>query len=87
MKYTETRKLFAYDLRALCIRNNWFTRADCQQYDEFLSRASALANVTTDDLAALAEIVSEYSDTDGAEIEDIMFDLAAACTVHFSRLS
>lgn len=81
----ETRTLSYFDLRTLCIRNQWFTHADCRQYDDFLSKADKLENVTMDDLAELAADVMKWSDTDGAELEDIMDELASACTVHLSQ--
>ena len=83
--YTETRTISYFDLRSLCIRNQWFTHADCQQYDAFLSKAYKLENITTDDLVELATDVMEWSDTDDAECEDIMWEIANACNVCFRR--
>lgn len=84
-RYTETRTITCEDLRALCIRRNWFTGADCEEYDEFLSKAASMENITTEDLADLAAVVEQYSDTDGMEREDIMWELNRACNVSFSR--
>ena len=83
--YSETRTISYFDLRNLCIINNWFTHADCRQYDEFLTKAGNLKNITTDDLVELATDVMEWNDTDGAECEDIMWELAHACNVCFRR--
>lgn len=84
-RFTETRTITCEDLRNLCIRRNWFTGADCEEYDEFLSRAARMQNITTEDLADLAAVVEQYSDTDGMDTEDIMWELNRACNVCFSR--
>ena len=84
-RYTETRTITVWDLRDLCIRRNWFTGADCEEYDEFLTKAASMENITTEDLADLAAVVEQYSDTDGMDIESIMWELNRSCNVRFTR--
>ena len=81
--YSEKRTISYYNLCTLCITNHWFTRANCQQYDEFLTKAAKLENITTDDLVELATDVMEWSDVNGAECEDIMWEINKACNFHF----
>ena len=69
--YTETRQISSYDLRGICIRENWFTAGDNEEYAELLNTADALENVTTDDLVELASMICEH--TAGASVQDDEF--------------
>lgn len=82
-RYTETRTITVYDLQNLCIRRHWFTRADCEEYGEFLTNAADIENITTQDLANMAAVVERYSDTDGMDTASIMWELNEACNVIF----
>lgn len=80
--YTEIRRTSADQMRALCIAQSWFTLASNKEYGQFLEKADALENITTDDLVELATDVKEWSDTD-MEIENIMWYIAKSCYVFF----
>ena len=86
-KITETRRMSGFDLRSLCIRNNWFTCGDCEAYDKFLNLSgNNEKNITTADIYEMAQVVERYSSRDALaemEITDIMFYLAEICTTTF----
>ena len=87
--YTETRTISYFDLRSTCIRENWFTRGTCKEYNDLLTKADELENVTTDDLVELATIICEHSECPGMLDDEffcnVMFILANdACVSTFS---
>lgn len=83
--YTEERKMFADDLRRLCIRNNWFTRGNNDEYNTFLNMAKK-ENITTDDIVELAEQIIEHSNlAEGETMTNIMFELASICHSLFAK--
>ena len=84
MKIKETRKISALDLRKLCIERNWYTRGDCEEYENLLfNLADSKENITTEDIVAIAEDIMEHSDIDGEETEDICFSVARIAVSHF----
>ena len=91
MKYIETRTLSAYNLRNLCIRKNWYTCGDNEEYMALfgsLTENYHAVEMTTEKLAEIATDIYEHSDesdcTDGClEIPQIMYDLAKACDTTF----
>lgn len=74
MKYTERRLIQCTDLRTLCIKNNWYTRGDCEEYDDLFENVRAYWNIGTTELAWIAKNIKDHSDTD-YEITNIMFEL------------
>ena len=70
MKKYENR-LDTYELRALCIRENWFHSGTNEQYEKLFQLNEAGASV--DVLAALI-----WTCTDGAELDEITAKLNAA---------
>ena len=56
-KFREVRTVSASDIRKLCIRNNWYTRGDNDQY-EHLQNDLCEQNVN-DELFCAAMIISE----------------------------
>lgn len=91
MKYIETRTLCAYELRALCIRKNWYTGGTNEEYLGLFDRLTEnhlAAEMTTEKLAEIAADILEHSNPDSCadgylDIPDIMYDLAKACCVTF----
>ncbi|MDR0947901.1 MAG: hypothetical protein LBM69_00110 [Lachnospiraceae bacterium] len=80
----ETRKLYRDDLRQLCIRNNWYTCGDNEEYGKLLDTADQCENVTADVIASLAKNILEHSTTE-QEIESICFDIAKICNSFFDQ--
>lgn len=85
-KYKEFRVCYYDDLRALCIRNNYYTRGTCEEYENLFARlkngACNLRNLTTEALAEIATDIKEHSDTEH-DVPAIMWELNRACTVCF----
>lgn len=82
MKYTETRILHASDLRTLCIRENWYTLGDNDEYDELMCKTFC-QNLTTEVVADIAQDIKDHSDTD-MEIPEIMYAIAAISHTTFA---
>lgn len=78
----ETRKIDGIKVRSACIRYEWYTAGDCEEYDHMFDFIRNLNTVTTDDLEMVAKDIKEHSDTE-YEISDIMFVLANDCCTTF----
>lgn len=74
MKIREDRYITAMELRNLCVRNNWYTCGDNEEYAKLFQMADK-ENLTTDDLVALAKDIKEHSNTYD-EVPEICFQLA-----------
>lgn len=61
--YREVRTLTAYDLRNLCIAEDWCTGATNEEYSKILDLARGKANITTDDIVEIATAIVEHSET------------------------
>lgn len=78
----ETRKLNGGKVRTACIRYDWYTAGDCEEYNTMFDFIRSLNTTTTDDLETVATDIKEHSDTE-YEIADIMFVLANECCTTF----
>ncbi len=84
-EYREVRRIFAEDLRELCIRNNWYTRGDCKAYSHLLNElAHEKENITTDDIVEIAQDILEHSNTD-QELKSICFEVARIAVSFFEE--
>ena len=81
--YKEIRQVEMSALRKLCIKRDWFTKADNEEYSQFLNY-SKKDNITTDDLVEMATMVMSFSDTD-MECTSIMFELNTVCYTYFEE--
>ncbi len=91
MKYTERRTLYATDLRAACVNNDWYTNGTNAEYDTLFSKLrdadGKYADMTTEKLAEIATDIYTHSERENAEeITYIMFVLARACVSHFTEV-
>lgn len=82
MKYTETRILHASDLRTLCIRENWYTLGDNDEYDALMCKTFC-PNLTTEVIADIAQDIKDHSETD-MEIPEIMYAVASISNTTFA---
>ena len=78
----EIRKISMYNVITECIKNDWYTKGDCDDYNNILTFAKSLENATTDDLETIATDIKTHSETD-YEIKHIMFVLANDCCTTF----
>lgn len=64
IRTTNTRKsINRDDLRNLCIRQEYYTRGDCEAYEELLSYVDG-RNITDNDIIAIADNIYDHSDID-----------------------
>lgn len=83
MKIKETRKMNSYDLRELCIKRDWYTSGDNEEYSNLLDMTAH--RMTTKKLQQIAEDIKFHSDTP-YEITDIMFELSQICCSYFEEV-
>lgn len=81
MKFTEKRMILSANLRALCIKNNWYTCGNEDDYNELFGKIIK-DTITTTDIAEIAQDIKEHSITE-YEITSIMFEIARICTTFF----
>ena len=76
-QYKEIRKITASSLRALCIRQNWYTAGDNDEYSHLLyDLAGNKENLSTADIIEIA--------TDN--IENVAFEVASIANVFFEEV-
>ena len=90
-RYIEIRHLTAYDLRGLCIRQNWYTGGDNAEYEHLLyDLAGGKPHLTTEDIIEIAEDIAAHSaPSDFRECFDIggiAWEVNRACNVSFMEL-
>ena len=90
MNYTENRTMSASDLRALCIRNNWYTCGTCKEYEALFNRLydedGCPVNLTTKKLAEIADDIMAHSEISDYTITSVMYELNRVCTVFFDEI-
>lgn len=86
-KYTETRTMSACDLRALCIRHDWYTRGTCEEYERLFDRLhdsdGCPVNLTTEKLAEIAADIMEHSEITDYTITSVMYELNRTAHTYF----
>lgn len=87
MKIKETRIMTTDDLRNLCIKENWYTCGDCEEYSNLLSMTKngcKLRNITANVLYKMAIDIEQHSNMTGIlDTETIMYMLAEICHTTF----
>ena len=80
----EIRKINYEDLRNLCIKNNWYTLGTNEEYQDMLFRADGLENVTTEDIARIAQNIMDKTVGDCDRLlAGYCFEIARICLSHF----
>lgn len=82
VKLKETRYLNPRDVRALCVRRDWYSRGTCEQYDNMLEAVRQTPDMTTGNLYIVAKDILDHSNTD-CDLTDTLYDLAEACVITF----
>ena len=85
--YKEIRPLTAHSLRALCIRQNWYTVGDNAEYEHLLyDLADSKPHLTTQDIIEIAEDIAAHSDLqDGYDVAGIAWEVNRASNVSFQE--
>ena len=60
--FKEVRKINAYDLETLIVKNGWYTNGTSSQRYRLEMKAEMKANITTDDLCDIAQDIINHSD-------------------------
>ena len=92
MKFTETRKLSASDLRNVCIAENWYTMGSNEDYSHILMFANA-NEMTVENIAYIATDIINHTPAKAfadcyangiKPIEHVMYRIAEKCHSFFS---
>ena len=87
-QYKEIRVIRASSLRALCVRQNWYTAGDNDEYGHLLlDLAGSKENLSTADIMEIAADIMEHSDLDDdCTIESVAFEVARIAHVFFEEV-
>ena len=87
-QYKEIRVIRASSLRALCVRQNWYTAGDNDEYGHLLlDLAGSKENLSTADIMEIAADIMEHSDLDDdCTIESVAFEVARIAYVFFEEV-
>lgn len=87
-QYKEIRVIRASSLRALCVRQNWYTAGDNDEYGHLLlDLAGSKENLSTADIMEIAADIMEHSDLDDdCTIESVAFEVARIADVFFEEV-
>lgn len=86
MKIKETRRLYAEDLRALCIEHDWFNAGDCEEYDKLFDMVRN-KHMTAARLLKVAQYIQQHTTEDRYEIlglDTMVYCLCEKCRSCFS---
>ncbi len=86
-QYKEIRRITAIALRQLCIREDWYTAGDEEEYRHLLfDLAQNKENLSTEDIIEIAADILEHSDSYsvvGVCIENVAFEVACIAQTYF----
>ncbi len=84
-QYKEIRRIFAYDLRQLCIKKNWYTKGTMDEYKHLLfDLAANKENMSTSDIIEIAGNIMEHSEMEpGCTVENVALEVARISIVSF----
>lgn len=87
-KFRENRRVYADDLRRLCIQKNWYTGGTNEEYEHLLcDLAGSKENIGTDDIIAIADDIMQHSHLDPEYgIESVAFEVAAIAHSFFEEI-
>ena len=78
----EMRYLSSMEVRNLCIKHDWYTCGDNEQYDYLLNILCDKRNITTQDMVIIATDIKTHSETE-LSIAEIATALARIATTIF----
>lgn len=88
VKFKETRRISANNLRALCVRQDWYTGGTVEEYEHLLlDLADNKENITTADIVEIAyDIINHSSNIAEDEITSVMFAVGEIANTFFERV-
>ena len=85
--YREVRRIYADDLRNLCIAKGWYTRGCTGDYEVLLyNMAEAKHNISTDDIVEIAQDIMEHSEETDQDFTSVCFDIAKIALTFFEEV-
>ena len=86
-RYKEIRTLTAYSLRALCIRQSWYTCGDNAECEHLLyNLVDSKPHLTTQDIIEITEDIAAHSHLqDGYDVAGIAWEVNRASNVSFEK--
>jgi len=87
-QYKKIRKITASSLRDLCVRQDWYTAGDNDEYGHLLfDLAADKENLSTADIMEIAADIMAHSDLDDdCTIEEVAFEVARIANVFFAEV-
>lgn len=87
-QYKEIRRISASNLRALCVRQDWYTAGDNDEYGHLLyDLAQNKENLSTADVMEIAADIMDHSELDDDRtIESVAFEVARIAFVFFVEI-
>lgn len=82
MKVKENRIISPTSLRSLCIKYNWFTRGNNEEYEKLFQMIDEKDNLTTNDIEIIADYILQHSDTSD-DLLDVCTKLANIFYTYF----
>lgn len=79
--FKEVRKISAESLRALCIKNDWYTGGSNKEYEHLLlDLADNKENITTDDICEIVQDIINHSHLLAEDFEHVAFEVLQIAT-------
>ena len=76
--YKTIRKLLVDDLRELCIKKNWYTRGDTDEFHNMLNMAKK-DDITSDDIVDIASDIIEHSNINEYKFTNVCNAILSEC--------
>lgn len=88
VKFKETRRISASELRKLCVQQDWYTGGTVEEYEHLLlDLADNKENITTADIVEIAYDIINHSDNiTEDEITSVMFAVGKIANTFFERV-
>ena len=88
--YKETRKIWANDVKELCISQGWYNAGTVKAYNNLLDYVISVENkhITTKVIEKIAADIKAHttnSEWEGADVETYMFHLSKICFSVFEK--
>lgn len=88
VKFKETRRISASNLRALCVQQDWYTGGTVEEYEHLLlDLADNKENITTADIVEIAyDIINHSNNITEDEVTSVMFAVGEIANTFFERV-
>lgn len=81
--FKEVRRIRAESLRQLCIKEDWYTSGDNEEYGHLLyDLADSKENITTDDVCEITQDIINHSDLLAEDFEHVAYEVMKIATCY-----